>query len=68
MLYQVDTLIIVIGKHVNECYLPGEHAQESVNNLSCEGNSHLDPQGLKQCQEEAQHLVSHIYRERINTF
>lgn len=39
---------------------PGEHAEESVDYLSCEGHAHLDSQSLKQRQEEGQHLVRHI--------
>lgn len=44
------------------CDLPGEHAEEGVYNLSGEGHAHLNTQTLKQCEEEAQHLIRHILR------
>lgn len=43
-------------------YLPGKHAEESVDDLARESNSHLYPQSLKQYQEESQHLIRHIYK------
>lgn len=42
--------------------LPGKHAEESLEDLACEGDSHLYPQSLKQCQEESQHLIRHVYK------
>lgn len=50
------------------CDLPGEHAEEGVYNLSGEGHTHLNTQTLKQCEEEAQHLIRHILRiEKVTT-
>lgn len=46
-------------------FLPGEHAEESVDDLSCEGNPHLDSQCLKQRQEEGQHLIRHIWEREV---
>ena len=40
--------------------LPGEHAEEGLNDLLSEGYSHLHPQSLEQCEEETQHLIRHI--------
>lgn len=41
--------------------IPGEHIQEGLNDLLCEWHSHLHPQALDQSEEEAQHVVSHIW-------
>lgn len=41
-------------------FKPGEQAEECVEDLSSEGNAHLDSQRLKQRQEEGQHLIRHI--------
>lgn len=46
--------------------LPGKHAEESVNDLTSEGNTHLNSQRLKQCQEEGQHLIRHICERKFN--
>lgn len=32
-----------------------------MDDLSCEGNAHLDTQRLEECQEEGQHLIGHIW-------
>ena len=44
---------------------PGEHAEESVDDLSREGNAHLDSQRLKQRQEKGQHLICHIWEREL---
>ena len=45
--------------------LPREHAEKSVDDLSSEGNAHLDSQRLKQRQEEGQHLIRHIWEREM---
>lgn len=44
---------------------PGEHAEERVDDLPCESNTHLDSQRLEQRQEEGQHLICHICTSEI---
>ncbi len=46
-------------------FLPCEHAKESLDDLSCEGNTHLHTQGLKQHQEEGQHLICNIWETEV---
>lgn len=43
---------------------PGEHAEKCMDYLSCEGNTHLDSQSLKERQEEGQHLICHFWKKR----
>lgn len=59
----MSTKIVVNQKFV--FFLPGEHAEESVDDLSCEGNTHLDSQCLKQRQEEGEHLIRHIWEREV---
>lgn len=44
---------------------PGEHAEKCVDDLSREGNTHLDSQRLEQRQEEGQHLIGDIWETQV---
>lgn len=35
-----------------------------MDDLPCEGDTHLDSQCLEECQEEGQHLICHFWKKK----
>lgn len=38
-----------------------------MDDLPCEGDTHLDSQCLEECQEEGQHLICHFWKKKKET-